>query len=200
MNLSSRNPFGNNAFNNALPPAGFLQPGFGPMNNFGPGFYNGNVPFQSSGAILPNYGNGMSPAFHPSPIDLPPIGPNYRMAPMPMNGFGPQMNPFPPAYPIAPQPQYSVDDPNHFGSGSYGRSRSRRSSRHRSGSRHRSRSPSTSDDERYHHRRGSPYAHQYGAFQPFPQVPVIPPNSGSPILFPPRSGSPGFIGQRPVWS
>jgi hypothetical protein len=105
---------------------------------------------------------------------------------VPGNGFMNQQNPFP-----SGQYEPAFVEPNHFGSGAYGRPRSRRSSRHRSKSRRRRGSASSSsDDERYP--QGSPYA---GAGVPYQNVQPF----QNPPLFAPRVVSPVIPPQTPVW-
>jgi len=105
----------------------------------------------------------------------------------PGNGFMNQQMPLP-----AGQFEPGFVDPNYFGSGAYGRPRSRRSSRRRSKSRRRRGSGSSSSaDERYP--QGSPYTGAgvpYQNSQPFQNMPP---------LFAPRPGSPVIPPQTPVW-
>jgi hypothetical protein len=182
-----RNPFGGNAFGNGLAgpfPGPLPQPGFGQYGNAG-GYYNGNIPFQG-GNMFPAGGVVFPPrSFSPGPMNGQ-FGPNFG-GPLipPGNGYMNQQIP----YPLGPQ-QMEFVEPNHFGSGAFGRPRSR----HRSTSRHRrrrhSRSSSPSDDEL--NPRGSPFAGPEISYQnlpPFQNVPPLFPQRGSPVI-PPR---------RPLW-
>ncbi len=100
-----------------------------------------------------------------------------------------QQTPFGSQFPVGQQPPFG--SLNYFGSGSYGRPRSRRSSRRssRRGSksrRHRSSSSSSSSDRNQN--RGPPFAgpgNLYGNLQPFSNMPPLSPRGGSPII-PPR--------------
>jgi hypothetical protein len=108
---------------------------------------------------------------------------------VPGNGFMNQQSPYP-----FEQVQHLFGEPNYFGSGAFGRSRSGHSSRHRSSSRrrrHRSRSPSSSDDER--RRRDLPFSG--------PEVPYqnVQPFQNNPPLFAPQPVSPVIPPQAPVW-
>ena len=178
-----RNPFGGNAFNGGLVgpfPGPLPQQGFGQFGNVG-GYFNGGVPYQ---------GGNMFPA---GGVVLPP----RSYSPGPMNGqFGPGFDgPIAPGNPFMNQPiqfpsgiqQPPFVEPNQFGSGTFGRPRSRPGSRHRSKSRRRrSRSSSSSDDER--NPRGSPFAGPgipYQNMQQFPNFVPLSPRAGSPVI-PPR--------------
>jgi hypothetical protein len=137
--------------------------------------------FPANGAVFP------SQSFSPGPMGGQ-FGAGFGAPLIPGSGFGNQSVPFPSG---PQQPPFS--DPNQFGSGAYGRPRSRHRSQSR---RRRSRSSSSSDDERYHG--GSPFAGPgipYNNPQPYENVP---PRPGSPFAgsgmpynnFQPRSGSP----------
>ncbi|CAF3374935.1 unnamed protein product [Rotaria sp. Silwood2] len=181
-----RNPFGGNTFDQGMMRqySGPLhQPGYGQFGNAG-GYFNASGPFPA-GSVMP--GIAYPPAGFTSPPVINPFGSGFNGPMMPNGGF---VNPQVP-FPYGQQPPFV--DPNHFGSGAYNRSRSRHSSRHRSKSRGRrgSRSPSTSDNERHHHGRGSPFAGPgmpYVNLEPYPNVPPLSPRAGSPVIPPRRPG------------
>jgi len=182
-----RNPFGGNAFGSGLVgpysySAPVSQPGFGQFGNAG-GYFNGGIPFQG-GNMFPAGSNGVvlpPRSFSPGPMNGPFV-PGYGVPVAPGNGFMNQPIPFPSA---PQQPPYF--EPNQFGSGTFGRSRSRHGSRHRSKSRgRRSRSPSSSEDE--YDPRGFPFTGPgvpYQNLQPFQNMPPRSPRAGSPVI-PPR--------------
>jgi hypothetical protein len=212
-----RNPFGGNAFGSGLVgpypySAPVSQPGYGQFGNAG-GYFNGGIPFQG-GNMFPAGSNGVvlpPRSFSPGPMNGPFV-PGFGIPVAPGNGVvlpprsfspGPMNGPFVPGYgvPVAPgngfmnqpipfpsgpqQPPYF--EPNQFGSGTFGRSRSRHGSRHRSKSRgRRSRSPSSSEDE--YDPRGFPFTGPgvpYQNLQPFQNMPPRSPRAGSPVI-PPR--------------
>lgn len=153
------------------------QPSFGQFGNAG-GYFNGNIPFQGNNMFPQGNGMVLPPrSYSPGPISGP-FGPSFGTPLMPGNGFMNQPTPFP----VGPQ-QPPFVEPNHFGSGAFGRPRSR----HRSKSRRRhSRSSSSSDDE--YRGRGSPFAGPgvpYENLQPFPNMVPLSPRAGSPVI-PPR--------------
>jgi len=201
---------GGNPFGGMQPqfPGSFPAPqGFGQFGNSG-GFFGGNAGFPGAnpfagGAQFPS-GGGFPGAGFPG-TGFPPQGfpvtgfPPSSPGAFPQGGFGfPQgaggfggLQP-----PYAPFSQGPVPPPfgneNYFGSGNYGRPRSRHSSRHRSGSRRRHRrssSSSSGDDRPEHGVFGGRVPPQYNNFQPFPNVAPLSPRGGSPVI-PPR---------RPVW-
>jgi hypothetical protein len=131
----NRNPFGGNAFGSGMAglyPNPLSQPGFGQFGQFGNagGYFNGSIPFQG-GNMFPAGVNGVvlpPRSFSPGPMNGPFV-PGFGVPIAPVNGFMNQPIPFP----SGPQ-QPPFFEPNQFGSGSYGRPRSRHGSRHRSNS------------------------------------------------------------------
>jgi hypothetical protein len=187
------------------------QTGFGQYGNLGT-FPNGGLPFQG-GNFYANPSTIPSSGYAPASM-MTPFSQSFGFTAPPAN-FGYQPPPFMPGYSVGQpsqffpgtQPSYSpqvsrtYEEANYFGSGSYGRPRSRHSSRHssrhRSSSRRRhqrtSSSSSNEEPERYHQRTGSPYAARgspYNNRQSSSNIPSISPRTGSPI--PPQSG-------RPLW-
>ncbi|CAF4583515.1 unnamed protein product [Rotaria sp. Silwood1] len=186
LNTKCKNSFGGNAFDNGMIPqySGRLpQSGYGQFNNPA-GYFNTSGPFPAGNAMP---GAAFPPTGFTSPPIIAPFGPGFNGPIMYGGGFvNPQM-----PFPYGQQPPFV--GPSSFGSGAYSRSRSRHSSRHRSKSRGRrgSRSPSSGDDERYRHRRGSPFAGPgmpYMNVEPFSNVPPLSPRAGSPVIPPRRPG------------
>jgi len=173
------NPFGGNPFGGGFPqqfPGSFPQQGFGQFSSGGR-FPNAGVPMQ--GGVF----QGGAPFLPPPGFSSPPIGGQFGQGfgfPPAPGGFGYQQFPYGPQFPPG-QPPYG--NPNYFGSGSYGRPRSRHSSRRRSKTRrHRSSSSSSSSSDE-HPNRGSPFGgrgNPYANIQPFSNMPPIPPRGGSP--------------------
>ncbi|CAF1350227.1 unnamed protein product [Rotaria sordida] len=195
MNPYVTNPFGGNPTFSY--PGSFPQQGFGQFGTTG-GYFTGGYPYSggnffSSGqplssppasgfpaqAIGAQFGQGFTFPQVPSGFGYQPSSFMPQAQPSPYGAPFPQEQPSPYGAPF-PQEQFSYGNPNYFGSGSYGRPRSRHSShRRRSRPRHRRSSSSSSSSSDEHRRRGSPFGHPgnyYGN---------IPPRGGSPSI-PPR--------------
>lgn len=117
------------------------------------------------------------------------FGQGFGFPATPGGGFGYPQPPFGGQLSPGQQPPYG--NQNYFGSGGYGRPRSRHSSRRRSHSRRRQTSSSSSDDDNRYNR-GPPFGgpgNPYANVQPFPNMPPVSPRGGSPLI-PPR---------RPAW-
>lgn len=225
LKILFRNPYVGNAFGGGFPQgyAGPFPPqalgAFGAGAGFGSGlspqpagmpFQGGNifgggvspfqagVPFQGGNPFVGGAGAFPPSPFAPSGFSAPPMGGQFGQGfgyPPGAGGFGgyPPQN-FGPQFPGGQPPQYG--NPNYFGSGSYGRQRSRGSSRRRSGSRRRRSSSSSSSDDNLQPR-GSPFVpgppNPYANLQPYPNMPPLSPRGGSPIIPPPLPP------HRPAW-
>ncbi|CAF3380554.1 unnamed protein product [Rotaria socialis] len=205
--LNKMNPYGGNPFTGNSPfqyPGSFPQQDFGQFGNNG-GYFNGLGSFPTGNAhqgSFPFSLNPPTPGFRQTPFNNQ-FGQGFNFPPASGGSDAYQQSPYMPQFPRASQPPYTprfpaVSQPsyvpsfpleqnqfggsNYFGSGAYGRNRSRRSSRHRSKPRHRSTSSSSSSDD--NRRRGSPFDVADNAFGNVSSYQNMQPRIGSPLLSP----------------
>ncbi|CAF2053059.1 unnamed protein product [Rotaria magnacalcarata] len=208
IKICRMNPYGGNPFAGNSPfqySGSFPQQGFGQFGNNG-GYFNGLSSFPAGNAYQgssPFSLNPPTPGFPQSPFNnqfgqgfnFPPASGGsgtYQQSPYMPQFPGASQPPYTPRFPAVSQPSYVPSFPpeqnqfggfNYFGSGAYGRNRSRRASRHRSKPRHRSTSSSSSSDD--NQRRGSPFGVAGNAFRNVSPYQNMQPRIGSPLL-PPR--------------